>query len=341
MFNFKIFELWQDFVRAAAVAVAVVVVSVAHASHEVDLDFDMKCLTPVTIRNPKTSFYSPEPYISVPCGKCPACLMNKKRSLSHRLYETSKVACTSYFVTFTYATQYLKFDTYTGYPVLDKRDMQLFFKRLRIEFPHAKIKYFCVSEYGDLGLRPHYHAIIFGIPITETPVFNGKRYFYPAVKAKLDEIWQLGFTDVGSFSPASCYYVAKYTFKGLLDPDMHPYANEYWHLCSKGLGIEFVQKRGDFFRDNLLTSTTWNGYPLPLCRYYQNKIFYNNENEQLNRNFHIRLYFKNKDNRNTSVLDTIERKFRADDGQQRDGALLFSQYLDQCKRNLRRTARKP
>lgn len=340
MFNFNFRKkVWLDFV-VVAVALAAGA-SVAHASHVAAYAFDMGCLTPVTIKNPKPSFYNPEPYLSVPCGKCPSCLKSKKRALAHRLYETSKEACTSYFVTFTYSTENLVFDNKTWHPVLVKRDMQLFFKRLRITYPHAKIKYFCVSEYGDEGLRPHYHAIIFGIPIFDNPVFNGKRYFYPLVKQELDKIWQLGFTDVGSFSPASCYYVAKYTYKGLLNPDDHPFAEEYWHLFSKGLGLEFVEKRKDYHFKTLKTYTTWNGYPLPLCRYYQTKIFYNNEDEQLDRDMHIRLYLKNKNNRNTSVLDLVERKFRVDDGQQRDGEILFGEYLEQCQRNLRRTTRKP
>lgn len=339
MFHFNFRKIWQSFV--VAVAALAVDASVVHAFRAGAYVFNMSCLTPVTIKNPKPSVYSPDPYISVPCGKCPSCLKSKKRSLAHRLYETSKEACTSYFVTFTYATENLVFDKETWYPILIKRDMQLFFKRLRIAYPHAKIKYFCVSEYGDKGLRPHYHAIIFGLPIFDNPVFNGKRYFYPLVKSELDKIWQLGFTDVGSFSPASCYYVAKYTYKGLLNPESHPYSDDYWHLSSKGLGIEFVEKHKEYHLKTLKTSTTWNGYPLPLCRYYQSKIFYNNENEQLNRHWHIRLYFKNKNDRYPSVLDTIERKFRVNDGQQCDGEILFGQYLDQCKRNLRGAARKP
>lgn len=339
MFHFNLWKICQSFVVAVAALAADA--SVVHASLAEAYVFNMSCLTPVTIKNPKPSFYSPDPYISVPCGKCPSCLKSKKRSLAHRLYETSKEACTSYFVTFTYATENLVFDKETWYPVLLKRDMQLFFKRLRIAYPHAKIKYFCVSEYGDKGLRPHYHAIIFGLPIFDNPFFNGKRYFYPLVKSELDKIWQLGFTDVGSFSPASCYYVAKYTYKGFLDPESHPFAEDYWHLSSKGLGIEFAEKHKEYHLKTLKTSTTWNGYPLPLCRYYQSKIFYNNENEQLNRNLHIRLHFKNKNDRHTSLLDTIEHFFRVDDGQQRDGEILFSEYLEQCKRNLRRAARKP
>lgn len=52
-------------------------------------------------------------------------------------------------------------------PCVDKRQMQLYFKSLRKRLEPGRIKYFCVSEYGDkwspltpLG-RPHYHALIF------------------------------------------------------------------------------------------------------------------------------------------------------------------------------------
>lgn len=53
-----------------------------------------------------------------------------------------------------------------GFGFCYKRDIQLFFKRLRIDidrnevFQKSKIRYFVASEYGPATFRPHYHCII-------------------------------------------------------------------------------------------------------------------------------------------------------------------------------------
>lgn len=49
-------------------------------------------------------------------------------------------------------------------PYLRKRDLQLFFKRLRknlSKFSDAKIRYFAMGEYGPVHFRPHYHFLLF------------------------------------------------------------------------------------------------------------------------------------------------------------------------------------
>ena len=57
---------------------------------------------------------------------------------------------------------------HTGFGFCYKRDIQLFFKRLRIDISRnenkdiskQKIRYFVASEYGPATFRPHYHLII-------------------------------------------------------------------------------------------------------------------------------------------------------------------------------------
>jgi hypothetical protein len=43
-----------------------------------------------------------------------------------------------------------------------KRDLQLFFKRLRKAYPDVKLRYFACGKYGEQFARPHYHVILFG-----------------------------------------------------------------------------------------------------------------------------------------------------------------------------------
>lgn len=51
--------------------------------------------------------------------------------------------------------------TFTKVPVVCKRDIQLFLKRVRKALPPRSLKYFICSEYGPRTIRPHYHGIFF------------------------------------------------------------------------------------------------------------------------------------------------------------------------------------
>lgn len=103
--------------------------------------------------------------IPVPCGKCPTCLKRRISGWSFRLTEHAKTATSALGVTLTYANGQLS-RSKAGYLTLNKRDAQLFFKRLRkCRTPQQNldepIKYYLCGEYGGKTFRPHYHAIIF------------------------------------------------------------------------------------------------------------------------------------------------------------------------------------
>ena len=72
------------------------------------------------------------------------------------------------FVTLTLEEKNITW-TNQGNKTLCKRDLQLFFKRLRKLhekiYPtySKKIKYYAVGEYGSRTQRPHYHIILFNV----------------------------------------------------------------------------------------------------------------------------------------------------------------------------------
>ena len=92
----------------------------------------------------------------VPCGKCPACLANQRSEWIFRLQQEYLVSSFSIFVTLTYDDEHVPLDF-----SVNKRDVQLFHKRLRKHFPSADLRYYLVSEYGDHTFRPHYHGLYF------------------------------------------------------------------------------------------------------------------------------------------------------------------------------------
>lgn len=135
-----------------------------------------------------------------PCGKCPQCVARRSSAWSFRLMQEDKRSVSSLFLTLTYENCNCPISP-KGFMVLSKRDVQLFFKRLRKA--HRKnsdndrpIKYYAVGEYGGRTHRPHYHIILFN--------------------AKLELIqpaWDKGQIHYGKVSGASIGYTLKYMCK--------------------------------------------------------------------------------------------------------------------------------
>lgn len=152
----------------------------------------------------------------IPCGKCYGCRCDYAKSWSDRMCMELKDNPRALFLTLTYRDSDLKF-TRDGLPTLDKRDTQLFWKRLRKAFPSSKIRYYLAGEYGSRTMRPHYHAIVYGLDLDSFPdlVYRNcnelKNPFYSS--AKLEKIWSHGFCLISSVSEKTCSYVARYTLK--------------------------------------------------------------------------------------------------------------------------------
>ena len=176
---------------------------------------------------------TPEP---VPCGKCYACLANNRAQWIFRLLAEYHAHPLSLFVTLTYDNEHLPFrvsqvieDTgeeiinfisddnrfgslscfspISAVPSVNKRDIQLFIKRLRKSLREEKCRYFCTAEYGGKTQRPHYH-IIFFFGSTD------RRRYYDAIQ----ECWPYGNVKFGDAEPASVAYTTKYCLKETKPP---------------------------------------------------------------------------------------------------------------------------
>lgn len=153
----------------------------------------MRCVSPLSIKSPTGVFNA------VPCGKCWMCLARRRREWSFRLSEELKVSSSAKFVTLTYDDDHLPRSD-IGFPVVEKRDVQLWLKRLRkrLQASGDKIRYFLVSEYGSHTKRPHYHAILFNLPLECD------------LQDLLVSTWQKGHVHIGDVTDASISYCAKY-----------------------------------------------------------------------------------------------------------------------------------
>lgn len=152
-------------------------------------------------------------YLEVPCGHCDICKQSKINAFVHRCeLETQSYDCLPIFLTLTYNEENKK---ESG---VSLRDVQLFFKRLRINLSRQgyrqRIRYVLCAEYGTNTHRPHYHAILWNLQ--ETPFLS-----YQEILSTIERSWSNGFilsrfvqpNDKSSFS-----YTAKYLCKDMVVP---------------------------------------------------------------------------------------------------------------------------
>lgn len=168
------------------------------------------CFTPYNVKHKMTNTTIP-----VPCGRCPKCVARRTSGWSFRLMQEDKVSDSSLFLTLTYDSNSLPI-TKNGFMDLRKRDLQLFFKRLRkchaiqcATNNHQRkangkngivvnkpIKYYAVGEYGGHTRRPHYHIILFNANVE-----------------LIQKAWPQGQIHYGNVTGASVGYTMKYISK--------------------------------------------------------------------------------------------------------------------------------
>lgn len=157
----------------------------------------------------------------LPCGRCIGCRMEKARQWGMRCVHEAKCWRESYFVTLTYNDESLP----PG-GSLCLRDVQLFMKRLRKEFNSTKdnpVRFFLGGEYGDENRRPHYHAMLFNLPLSDKLFYTyNKRGEALYTSARLSRLWGLGFVTIGAVTFDSAVYCAKYALKSLNVCDTSP-----------------------------------------------------------------------------------------------------------------------
>ena len=187
---------------------------------------------------------------TLPCGQCMSCRLNHARMWSIRISHEASTHLHNVFLTLTYDDEHLPVDN-----SVHKRDLQLFFKRLRKSLG-TKIRYFACGEYGDKFGRPHYHAIVFGLS-ADCAVFRNKKFDRKTQGYYCDmPCWDKGFVHIGSVTVDSANYVAGYVTKKLKGKN----AKDYY--LQKGIEPEFVlmsRRPGigsDFFMNTSNSSKT-------------------------------------------------------------------------------------
>lgn len=147
--------------------------------------------------------------VTIPCGWCLGCRLEKARQWKVRIMHEASLNESNCFLTLTYRPE----DLPAGGSLV-KRDLQLFFKRLRKRLD-VPIKYYAVGEYGEALSRPHYHVCVFGFDFPDKVLWQyDKRPDRSLFRsALLEDVWSFGFSSVGTLTPDSASYVARYVQK--------------------------------------------------------------------------------------------------------------------------------
>lgn len=186
----------------------------------------------------------------VPCGRCIGCRLERSRQWALRCMHEASLHDNNCFVTLTYDDGHLPEDH-----SVDVREWQLFAKRLRKK--RGRFRFFHCGEYGSKRLRPHYHALLFGLDFPDkVPFENGKEY--PEwISAELDAVWRNGRTLVGSITFESAAYVARYATKKVTGrragehyERVNPLTGEVWSVSPEyatmsrrpGIGAGWIEK---------------------------------------------------------------------------------------------------
>jgi len=219
-----------------------------------------ECLTPYYVKDRHTNDEIP-----VPCGRCPVCSARRISGWSFRLIKEGERSSSSFFITLTYNTDHVPI-TPKGFMSLDKRHMQLYFKRLRkYHDKETKIKYYAVGEYGAKTMRPHYHIIL----------FNAKLEY--VLKAWAMDGRYMGDYHVGKVTEASIGYTMKYISKTKKVPQ-HKNDDRLpeFALMSKGMGANYLtQKMVQWHKadiGNRMYCNLKDGKKIAMPRYYKQKL---------------------------------------------------------------------
>lgn len=217
--------------------------------------------------------------VSVPCGRCIGCRLERSRQWAVRLMHEAQSHADAAFLTLTYDPEHLP-----AGGGLVKADFVKFMKRLRRTRPPRSVRYFHCGEYGSKKRRPHYHAIVFGVPFEDRVFFKeesgNKLYRSP----ELERLWPFGASLIGAVTFESAAYVARYCVEKMhffgefvyehIDPEsgeVLPIQPEYVTMSLKpAIGREWFERfKGETYRDD---SVVMRGIEMRPPRFYDRRF---------------------------------------------------------------------
>lgn len=159
--------------------------------------------------------HNPDRQILVPCGQCIGCKLQRSNEWAVRIMHEASTHDENCVALLTYDDEHLHF-TDTKLPTLNKRDVQLFIKRLRkvCDTHGKKIRYYAAGEYGDNFGRPHYHIAIMGCDFRGSdPIRRSDAGNDIYLSTVLSDLWGNGEVTTCALNRQMAAYIARYITK--------------------------------------------------------------------------------------------------------------------------------
>ena len=189
-------------------------------------------------------------FLATPCRKCALCRKRNAREWMFRaVAETQHSRTVPYFITLTYNNLHRPTDG------VNKEDVQKFLKRLRqiLARDHnytEEIRYFAAAEYGSHTKLPHYHLILWNMPIafsamdvykTVLQAWSVRKRVYNKLTHRFDwdYLGELGFVYCKPCTQGGIQYCMKYMRK---ESEIPLFCNPTFYLSSRrggGLGYKW------------------------------------------------------------------------------------------------------
>ena len=228
----------------------------------------------ITFDSCKAAGYGSKSVGNIACGVCRDCRLHRAREWAIRCYHEASLHSENCFLTLTF-----KNDPGS----ISKRDLQLFFKRLR-KAVSRKVRYFACGEYGEKLGRPHYHVCLFGFDFKDKqPWIKSANGHLQYRSPFLEKLWPHGHALIGELTMESAGYTARYCLKKITgDYETDHYTREFlgteinvtpeFQLQSgrPALGHDWIAK---YWREvSQGNSVIYKGKECPIPRYYNRYI---------------------------------------------------------------------
>jgi hypothetical protein len=258
------------------------------------------CLYPKLIENPKYKANKKNrgvippikdkriTYVPVGCGKCMECERKRRANYLVRLNEDIKEYKNAKFVTLTYSDKSLielgKDINLKGYDLdnaIASKSIRRFLERWRKKYKKS-VRHWLITEIGTKNTeRLHLHGLIYTDNIEDI----SKIWKYGIVtigKRKYDDGKQISKGSLGYVNESTISYITKYVTKK--DKKHENYKPKIY--SSRGIGSNYISKYNKEkhkFKNNETIEyyKTTRGLKTGLPIYYRNKIFTEEEREQL------------------------------------------------------------
>lgn len=286
------------------------------------------CLFPIPNLNYNSVAYK-KGVTEFDCGACPECQRKRSNLATLTSVYEARQHVNACMVTLTY-DNYARDDK--GHFILDplghkienpvdpdlkvnKRDIQLFLKRLRKWYntvcPGYRIKYRACAEYGSRTHRAHYHVLLFGVRFPDLRYYKkSKRGNVIYTSSILTKLWSHGICTVDSTNVRSA--VARYCTKYLAKSR----SLETFSLCSHGIGVDAL------FRDFNGIHYMIDGREYPIPRSVWQLYIFNKYKNVVNFPFDYR--YINKYDSRYEFQNLLRENYR----NLRDGDSVYLRYCD-------------